>query len=455
MRSIFMPLGLAVLLAQPTCLYAQAYIATQQLQTGVPVNFAAPTPPPRLTFTLTLAQAIALAFEYNPGLAAAQQEVAAAAGQRVQAAARPNPELSYLSEGVQRERRTTTVEVRQTIELGGKRRARLAVAEREGDIAAAEQATFRNDLRADVVSAFFDVLVAQERTELAEATQRLSQRASDATARRVRAGRISPVDETRARVTEAGSRIELSQATNELALAKRRLAATWANAVPVPDQVIAPDPAPRSADHSREYSQGYSQEHSREQLAASPQLARAQLEVARQQAQIALELSKRTPDLTVTLGTKRDEQLGLRQTVFGVAVPLPLFDRNRGNVESAMRRADKAKEQLKVVRNTLSTQLDEALLRRAGALAELVIIQGEILPGAQSAFDAASKGAELGKFSFLDVIEAQRTLFQAKNQYIRALAQSYRASADIERLTGAQATKTTPEAPPLAPGASQ
>ena len=362
-----------------------------------------------------------------------------------------------MSEGLQREGRTTTIQVSQTIELGGKRRARLAVAEREGDIAAAEQATFRNDLRADVVSAFFDVLVAQERTELAEATQRLSHRASDATARRVRAGRISPVDETRARVTEAGSRIELSQATNELALAKRRLAATWDNAVPVPDQVIAPDPAPRSADHSREYSQGYSQEHSREQLAASPQLARAQLEVARQQAQIALELSKRTPDLAVTLGTKRDEQLGFRQTVFGVAVPLPLplFDRNRGNVESAMRRADKAKEQLKAVRNTLSTQLDEALLRRAGALAELAIIQGEILPGAQSAFDAASKGAELGKFGFLDVIEAQRTLFQAKNQYIRALAQSYRASADIERLTGAQATKTTPEAPPLAPGASQ
>ena len=455
MQSIFMPLGLAVLLAQPTCLYAQAYIATQQLQAGVPANFAAPTTPP----PLTLALAIALAFEYHPGLAAAQQEVAAAAGQRVQAAARPNPELSYLSEGLQREGRTTTIQVSQTIELGGKRQARLAVAEREGDIAAAEQATFRNDLRADVVSAFFDVLVAQERTELAEATQRLSQRASDATARRVRAGRISPVDETRARVTEAGSRIELSQATNELALAKRRLAATWANAVPVPDQVIAPDPAPRSADHSREYSQGYSQgysqEHSREQLAASPQLARAQLEVARQQAQIALELSKRTPDLAVTLGTKRDEQLGFRQTVFGVAVPLPLFDRNRGNVESAMRRADKAKEQLKAVRNTLSTQLDEALLRRAGALAELAIIQGEILPGAQSAFDAASKGAELGKFGFLDVIEAQRTLFQAKNQYIRALAQSYRASADIERLTGAQATKTTPEAPPLAPGASQ
>jgi len=436
MRSIFTPLGLALLLAQPTALTAQAYVATQQLQS------AAPTPP-----SLTLAHAIALAFEHHPGLAAARQEVAAAAGLRIQAAARPNPELSYLAEGVQREHRTTTLQVSQMIELGGKRSARIAVAEREGDIAAAEQATFRNDLRSDVVSAFFDVLAAQDRMELAEATQQLSQRASEATARRVAAGKVSPVDETRARVTEAGSRIELSQASNELALARRRLAATWANAVAVPDHLVAPDPVQRIADHGGE--------HGRDQLAASPQLARAHLEVQRQQAQIAVELSKRMPDLALTLGTKRDEQLRSRQTVLGVAVPLPLFDRNRGNVESALRRADKAKEQLKAVRNTLSGQLDEALLRRAGALAELAIIQAEILPGAQSAFEAASRGAELGKFSFLDMLETLRTLFQAKNQYIRALAQSYRASADIERLTGAHAAQTTPGATPFAPGAPQ
>ena len=427
MRSIFMPIGLAVLLAQPTCLYAQAPITVQPQQTGVSVHADAVATP------LTLAQAISLAFQHHPGLTAAQQEVAVAAGQRVQAGARPNPQLAYLSEGVQREHRTTTIQLTQFIELGRKRSARIAAAERDGDIAAAEQATLRNEVRADVVSAFFDVLAAQERRQLAEATQSLSQRASDATARRVLAGRISPVDETRARVAEAGSRIELSQATNALALAKRRLAATWANAVPVPERLVAPDPARRADDHSRDHSR----DHRREALTASPQLARAQLEVARQKAQVDVELSKRLPDLSVTLGSKRDEQLGLRQTIFGVALPLPLFDQNRGNVESAMRRADKAQEQLKIVRNTLSTQLDEAVLRRDGAHVELAIIEQEILPGAQSAFDAASKGAELGKFSFLDVLDAQRTLFQAKNQYIRALAESYRASADIERLSGA------------------
>ena len=419
MRSIFTPIGLAVLLAQPAYSYAQAPSAAQELRAQPRSDTGGAAAP------LTLARALSLAFEHHPGLAVAQQDVAIAAGQRAQAAARPNPELSYLSEGTDRDSHTTTLQITQAVELGGKRAARIAAAGREGEVAMAEQATFRNDLKADVVTAFFDVLTAQERWQLAEATQQLSLRASSATARRVAAGKISPVDETRARVAEAGSRIELSQARNELSMARRRLAATWGNAAPVPERLIAPEPALNAPDHHRD------------PLAASPQLARAQLEVARQKAQLALERSRRMPDLALTLGSRRDEQLGLRQTVFGVALPLPLFDRNAGNVESASRRVGKAAEQLKAVRNTLSARLDDALLRRDGARAELAIIQADILPGAQSAFDAASKGAELGKFSFLDVLDAQRSLFQAKNQYIRALAESYRASADIERLTGA------------------
>jgi cobalt-zinc-cadmium efflux system outer membrane protein len=66
----------------------------------------------------------------------------------------------------------------------------------------------------------------------------------------------------------------------------------------------------------------------------------------------------------------------------------------------------------------------------------LAILRSEILPGAQSAYEAGTQGFELGKFSFLDVLDAQRTLFQAKTQYIGALARSHQAAADIERIVG-------------------
>ena len=63
----------------------------------------------------------------------------------------------------------------------------------------------------------------------------------------------------------------------------------------------------------------------------------------------------------------------------------------------------------------------------------------EVLPGAQDVFDATTKGFTLGKFSFLETLDAQRTLLAARAQYLRALSQTHRAAAELERLLGAQA----------------
>lgn len=64
---------------------------------------------------------------------------------------------------------------------------------------------------------------------------------------------------------------------------------------------------------------------------------------------------------------------------------------------------------------------------------EIEALQREVLPGAASAFEAAARGYELGKFGFLDVLDAQRTLLQARAQYLRALSEAHRASADLNR----------------------
>jgi cobalt-zinc-cadmium efflux system outer membrane protein len=400
MRSIFVLIGLAALCAQALPAAAQA--------------------------PLTLDAAIERALLSNPGLRAASRDPAIAAAQRMQAGAAPNPELSVLTEGLNNDARSTTVQVNQAIELGGKRGARIALAEREREVASAELASFRSALRVDVITAFFDVLTAQERLLLARATQELSQKVSGAAARRVAAGKVSPVEETRARVAEAGTRIELSQASSELALAKRRLAATLGSAAPIPGDVVSP--ATPGA-HP-----GTDQLLAR--LPAAPQIVRARREIDRQQALANVERSRQYPDLTVSLGSKRDQQFGQRQTVVGLAIPFPLFDRNQGNLLGALQRTDKARDELQALENKLAAELAQASLRLDGAAAELAILREEILPGAQSAYEAAGKGFEAGKFSFLDVLDAQRTLFQAKTQYVRALGDSHRAAADIERIVG-------------------
>jgi cobalt-zinc-cadmium efflux system outer membrane protein len=417
MRSFCFPIGLALLCAQPLLAAAQARAPIYPALKADSAYFPA----------LTLEAAIRRAFQSNPGLRAAGRDLDIAAGQRAQAGTIPNPELSYLSEGIKTDARTTTVQINQAIELGGKRGARIALAERERDIASADLASYRSALRADVVTAFFDVLTAQERLLLAQATQELSQKVTGVAARRVIAGKISPVEETRARVAEASTKIELSQATNDLALAKRRLAATWGSSEPIVGPLETPA-MPAGANPTTDELLA--------RLPAAPQITRTRREIDRQKALADVERSRRFPDLTVSLGSKRDEQVGQRQTVVGLAIPFPLFDRNQGNLASALRRTDKARDELLSLQNKLSADLAEASLRLNAAALELVVLRDEILPGALSAYEAGTRGFEAGKFSFIDVLDAQRTLFQAKTQYVRALGESHRAAADIERIIG-------------------
>ena len=63
-------------------------------------------------------------------------------------------------------------------------------------------------------------------------------------------------------------------------------------------------------------------------------------------------------------------------------------------------------------------------------------LRSAVLPGAQQAFDAVTEGYRLGKFGFLDVLDAQRTLIAGGGQYLRALSDYHKAAADVERLIG-------------------
>ena len=154
------------------------------------------------------------------------------------------------------------------------------------------------------------------------------------------------------------------------------------------------------------------------------------------QALTDVETSRRTPDLTVSLGARRNQELGLNQAVLGLSIPIPIFDRNQGNVQEATSRTEKARDELTALKVQLEMQLASAYERFNAAKEATQTLQTEILPGAQSAFEAANTGFQYGKFSFLDVLDAQRTLFQAKSQYVNILLEAHQASADIERILG-------------------
>lgn len=420
MQSRHFVMGAAVLLAQLFPLHTQAgepqgaalFVDRQMRSSDISTD------------PLTLEQAISMTLLTSPELRSAIQGLLITESAREQAGLVPNPELSMLREGMSAANRTDTVQISQALETGGKRGARIRLADRDHALAQAEVGVTRAELRAGVTAAYLEALTAQEHVTLAQESLSLASKAANAAGRRVAAGKISPLEHTRSSVAEAGARLELSQALSDAVLARRRLAAFWGStqlderSLVTPDINLAAIPA-LSALQAR--------------LDISPQMQRARMQIAREEAQVRLARADGIPDLTLTVGNKKESQSNTSQTIVGLSIPLPLFNRNQGNLLAALRRVDKAKTDAEVEYLKATQALAETHQRTLVLQEQLESMRKEILPAAQRAFDAAVTGFELGKFGFIDVLDAQRTLFQSRAQYLSTLSARYRALAELER----------------------
>lgn len=379
---------------------------------------------------LTLDAAVQTALQQNPLLKAFGYELESNDGAIRQAGLLPNPSVSIDLEDNRKATRTTTMMLNQMIELGGKRSARVELAQRTRDVAALDLEAQRSEIRGNAIQAFFDVLIAQERVKVAQESMQIARTGADAVARRVTAGKVSPTEETRARVAEATARIELRQARADLSTALNALSTVMGTPLGSISQVDgSPDalpPLPGSAELGV-------------RIQSSPILRRAQMEVQRADAAFNLERARGIPDVTVGLGGKRAPDTGRTQPMISVSIPIPLFDRNQGAQFQAMRKRDAAQAQAQAEEQRLRAEVVQAADQLQARSDEISALRKDVLPGAQTAYEAARRGFELGKFGFLDVLDAQRTLLQARGQYFEALSQAHRLSADIDRRLGAVA----------------
>lgn len=391
--------------------------------------------PPGACQALTLTEAQALAQAHNPELAQARLELQAQQGAEAQAGARPNPELGVLLEDTRSATRATTVQLSQAIELGGKRAARQAAAAQAREQAAVALAARQADLRASVAAAFFELLGAREQLRLAESALEIARSAAAAADKRLQAGKVPPLETAKARVAEAGARAELAQARSDLLLARGRLAALWGQ---------GPQAAAQASGDAATLPALPDDRHLGEWMADAPALRLARLEIARRQALLEVERARRVPDVTLTLGAKREAEPGRTQALIGFSLPLPIHDRNQGSLLEALRREDQAREALAGATLKLHADVAQAVARLQLGREQVQLLRDEALPTAETAHDAALKGYALGKFAFLDVLDAQRTLFQLRRQLLQGSAEAHRAAADLDRLLG-RSTQNQPD----------
>ncbi|MFO1417420.1 MAG: TolC family protein [Methylotetracoccus sp.] len=420
----------AALSAQPTALESSIATPTKST-TSFTEGRVAPMEEPK--GALALGQALALALNRNPNLAAFSQEIRAREAAVLQAGLLPNPRLIGVAQNFGNASNKgfdgdwVSVELSQLIELGGKRAARIEAAAQTQELAGWDYEAQRIAVLTVVAQSFVEVLGAQERLDLAQQTVALAERAATVVGQQVEAGKVSPVEETRARVALATVRTDLIRAEREREAARKRLAALWGSTKPEFEHAVgelhAVSPIPEL-------------QQLLDKIEQNPELARWATELTQRQALVDLAKTKAIPDLTVSVGMSEYLLTNSYGLVASASLPLPVFDRNQGGIQEAERLRTKAMDERYAAEVRVATALNTAYQALSASFAEAEAYKTSILPGAESAFDAVQTGYRLGKFALLDVLDTQRTLFAAKAQYLRALATYHQAVAEVERLIG-------------------
>ncbi|MBI2440900.1 MAG: TolC family protein [Lentisphaerae bacterium] len=380
---------------------------------------------------LTLRQALELALRHNPELAAAAHGVRAAEGNVRQAGALPNPDMEVTAEDVggssQPAAAQTTMRLSQTVELGGKRNKRREMARSEARLSGWDYEAKRLDILTQTKKGFVDVLSAQEQLALAESVLILAEDVRKVASERVKAGKVPPLEETKAGVEVSLARITRDGVKRDLDTARKLLAATWGHTTPVFTEAAG---ALESATDIP------SLDRLSALLGQAPEVARWENQVLMSRQVLAQAKAERIPNFEIGAGIRQYEENGVAAGIAGLSLPLPLFNRNAGAIAAAAHQANRVVYEQRAARLRAEAQLVEAYGRLETARAEALTIKTELLPSAQQAFEAVQTGYREGKFGYLEVLDTQRTFYEAKTNYLEVLAAYQKAAADVERLTG-------------------
>jgi outer membrane protein, heavy metal efflux system len=383
---------------------------------------------------LPLREALRLALERNPELAAFSWEVRASEARTLQEGLLPNPELAVEVEdfggsGEVRETRAaqTTLQLAQLVEVGGKRAKRARVAALEQRLAGWDYEAHRIEVLTAVTRAFLAVLAAQERLALSEQLQGLAETALDMVTSQIREGAASRVERTRAQVTLSSARVDREQKAAELEVARARLAELWGSDTPAFSEVTGdltmfPAPHPLAELEAR--------------VEQNPDLARWNEEIERRRAAVELADSLRLPNVSVGPGVRWLNETNDYGFVFGLGIPLPVFDRNQGERLAARSELGRGREEQRAAEARVRTALRTAHRQLMAAYQRVTALRDETLPSAEEAYQQSLDAYHRGLFRYLEVLDAQRTLFDLRDGYIGALEDYHSAIAELEGLTG-------------------
>lgn len=392
-------------------------------ETSLPL-LVPPTQP--IPANLTLEQALLEAEARSPAIAAAQANVAAARGRLRQAGFRDNPELSvevenFLGRGELSGLQGTevTVAVNQRLDLGGRRSARQSVGRAELAVSELRLLITRAELALNVRQQFATAVAARERLRIATENEQRSRELARIANVLVEVGREPPLRALRAQAAASQAAADLRAAQAGEAVSRRTLAALFG--VEAPPESVAGSltdilPTATSPVESLDV-----------------RLANAQLALA--EASLQQQLTERRLDPAVGVGIRHVQETGDQALVAGFSMPLPIRNRNQGNIEAARAEILAAEAERASARVSANARVANATANLTAASARVEALEEGAIPEGREALRLAQLSYEAGKIELIELLDAQAALTGAETQLIEARLAQAEAAGELARAT--------------------
>ena len=398
---------------------------------------------------LSADDAVIYAFNHNGELAAFRSEVEAARGLVQQSSIRPNPQLEIeRKEQVNGSDNDTMVGAVLPLELGGRRSARILVAQRELELKQSLLADQERLLAAEIRAKFGEALGELLKLGSTEDLLMTTDRGYRLVAARVTEGRTAPLEQNMAlvEVNRIRSMRESGQGKVEVAMLELRnlmgmrpedplkLRGDLDHLTePVPSVVVAKDTALRERPDLRA-------------ARALEDLAEARIVQARSQGRLDASLTGKYELMNFGFPQQGFNSNGelipiqgrFHSLVVGVTLDVPVRNRNQGAIAAAVAEKAAATQRREFAELTVQREVASALARYQSAARAAEIYRVGVQEQANANLDVIRQTYELGSKTLLDVIAEQRRFIETQTGYIEALVNTYQARVEIERATASQ-----------------
>lgn len=350
--------------------------------------------------------------------------------EQLQARVYPNPNLNMTANELggsgKWDNNELSLGLSQLFLMGGKRSARMRVAEAATCESRWDMEIMKCDLYTELLHAFIDTAVAQERVTIARDLYKIAERSFDCIKNKSSHGKGTVIEAKKSEIALKMSSLSLAKYEAELEKTKLQLAGFWNSVDPQFERVdyaiyqISPPPP--------------IQELTRE-LESNPELSKTHAELSKAWESIDFERAEGVADVAVYVGVATERFTRDPTLNIGVTIPLTIFDKNQGNIARATHQYNEVIFKQMDLKNQLRTKLIVLHQEWTNAYRQAAELKGIVATIVNEVYELSQESYELGNCEYLEFLDAKVTLFNIREQYLNSIEAYHHKKAEILRLT--------------------